>query len=181
MFGSHKVPSSKTVSETSALLNVIGGGSKEAQKLLKEIGEAVENHQTAARDAKIAKREADETIADLAAADAESRKMLENLGNQRDIFRKEMIEKNTALDKRELAVGNSEKVVEGKFRNYTNERLESNKSIARKKNEIDQRVIQLNNRETKVTERETKLRQVVAELRPLSDKLVKVIQNARDI
>lgn len=181
MLGMGKIPSSKSVSEASALLNVLGGGSKEVKQLLKEINKEVENHQTAAREAKTAKKEADETIAELSAADAESRTLLENLGNQRDIFRREMIEKNTALDKRENTVSNSEKVVEGKYRDFTREKLEVNKVVAKQKNAIDQRIVQLDKRETKITERETKLRQVVSALRPLSDALAKVLQNARDI
>jgi len=181
MMTSGKIPSSKTVSETAALLNVMGGGSKEAQKLLQQIGEAVTNFEKAKSESREAKLSADKSVENSLTAAEVAKRDTDMLILQREAFRKEMSEKNADLDKREQAVHNSENVVNGKYRDLNNETLESNKNLAVQRNALEQRTVQIDRRETSVSEREAKLRDLVAQLRPLADKLSKVILSARDI
>lgn len=174
---SHKVPGSKTISEASALLNVLGGGSAETKKLLESIRQATSEFEALKADAVRMKKEADKLMDEAKTEKNIAVNEMSALSKNREAFRKETEEKNKALDSKAEKIILGENALKSERDGIEKDKSDFIKEMDDMNLILSNRTIEIDKRETQVKERESKINRFIEAITPLSRDLVKVLNS----
>ncbi len=168
-------PSNKTVSETQSLLNVLGGGSKEAKSILKDLQEATTNNERVLSEATDLKKKAEDAETSAKNALNESTRAMEVLladrkkfGDYSNSVSAELSEKGKVLDLRDSALTAQKNDLEI---DKKKELAVINKRIA----DLDIRESNIKRREINCSEEQKATQNVIEELRQLGALFSKAI------
>jgi len=153
-------PTVKTVTETLALLQVVGGGDKEVRKLLEEIRETQEHNDQVLSEARTAKQAAttaqagaNEKINELTRAKAE-------MNTAKDKFHSDIKSSSRLLKKREDDVSNRETEAATEKTLFSEEKRKELLILNQLKKDISQRIVAVEKRETLCAEKQNTLKEM---------------------